>query len=358
MPSYFESLSMVALEAWALGKPVLANGHCDVLHGPVHPQQRRPLLRELRGVSRDAARDRHGSGAGVDARPERPRVFPPALHLADHRAEVPRHARATRTRDARRRRWNRCPGGSRRRRNVAAAGRGGRGGAADRAGVERTWRNRRRSGSNRHRRRTQPPKRRSRGQKRRHRDRTRRIGGRRATIAGRFPDRVSVRRGARFRTATAAGLGTRASTRPRPGQTRGRRSAATSFAPSPRRPGESLRVVATPGEGRQSAGSSGARSRDARLRSPRESRWAGWSATPPPARRSRGDRTEHARYSSGSGNARLRRCDRTTRCSASSAYCAAPGTSRRSSSRPPIRVSRTSPSITGICRTRVIPTTS
>ena len=33
MPSYFESLSMVALEAWALGKPVLANGTCDVLKG-------------------------------------------------------------------------------------------------------------------------------------------------------------------------------------------------------------------------------------------------------------------------------------------------------------------------------------
>jgi len=33
MPSYFESLSMVALEAWAVGKPVLANGHCDVLKG-------------------------------------------------------------------------------------------------------------------------------------------------------------------------------------------------------------------------------------------------------------------------------------------------------------------------------------
>ncbi len=31
MPSYLESLSMVALEAWALGKPVLANGKCDVL---------------------------------------------------------------------------------------------------------------------------------------------------------------------------------------------------------------------------------------------------------------------------------------------------------------------------------------
>ena len=33
MPSYYESLSMVALEAWALGRPVLANAHCDVLAG-------------------------------------------------------------------------------------------------------------------------------------------------------------------------------------------------------------------------------------------------------------------------------------------------------------------------------------
>jgi glycosyltransferase involved in cell wall biosynthesis len=33
VPSRFESLSMVALEAWALGKPVLVNGHCDVLRG-------------------------------------------------------------------------------------------------------------------------------------------------------------------------------------------------------------------------------------------------------------------------------------------------------------------------------------
>ena len=33
MPSYFESLSMVALEAWAIGTPVLANGRCDVLKG-------------------------------------------------------------------------------------------------------------------------------------------------------------------------------------------------------------------------------------------------------------------------------------------------------------------------------------
>jgi len=33
MPSYFESLSMVALEAWGLGRPVLANARCDVLQG-------------------------------------------------------------------------------------------------------------------------------------------------------------------------------------------------------------------------------------------------------------------------------------------------------------------------------------
>ncbi len=33
MPSYYESLSMVALEAWALKKPVLANARCRVLKG-------------------------------------------------------------------------------------------------------------------------------------------------------------------------------------------------------------------------------------------------------------------------------------------------------------------------------------
>ena len=33
MPSQFESLSMVALEAWAIGKPVLANGRTEVLRG-------------------------------------------------------------------------------------------------------------------------------------------------------------------------------------------------------------------------------------------------------------------------------------------------------------------------------------
>jgi glycosyltransferase involved in cell wall biosynthesis len=33
MPSFYESLSMVTLEAWALGRPVLANARCEVLEG-------------------------------------------------------------------------------------------------------------------------------------------------------------------------------------------------------------------------------------------------------------------------------------------------------------------------------------
>ncbi|MFQ5792248.1 MAG: glycosyltransferase family 4 protein, partial [Acidobacteriota bacterium] len=33
MPSELESLSMVTLEAWSMGKPVLVNGRCEVLRG-------------------------------------------------------------------------------------------------------------------------------------------------------------------------------------------------------------------------------------------------------------------------------------------------------------------------------------
>ena len=33
MPSYFESLSMVTIEAWAMNLPVIVNGRCDVLRG-------------------------------------------------------------------------------------------------------------------------------------------------------------------------------------------------------------------------------------------------------------------------------------------------------------------------------------
>jgi glycosyltransferase involved in cell wall biosynthesis len=39
MPSQYESLSMVALEAWAVGKPVLANGRTEVLRGQCRRSQ-------------------------------------------------------------------------------------------------------------------------------------------------------------------------------------------------------------------------------------------------------------------------------------------------------------------------------
>ena len=35
MPSHYESLSMVTLEAMALGVPPLVNGECDVLRGQI-----------------------------------------------------------------------------------------------------------------------------------------------------------------------------------------------------------------------------------------------------------------------------------------------------------------------------------
>lgn len=49
MPSYYESLSMVALEAWALGRPVIANAKCDVLLGQ--------CLRSNAGLYYEDARD-------------------------------------------------------------------------------------------------------------------------------------------------------------------------------------------------------------------------------------------------------------------------------------------------------------
>jgi len=39
MPSFYESLSMVTIEAWALGKPVLANAQCEVLKGQCQRSQ-------------------------------------------------------------------------------------------------------------------------------------------------------------------------------------------------------------------------------------------------------------------------------------------------------------------------------
>ncbi len=98
MPSRFESLSMVALEAWALGKPVLANGHCDVLRGQV-VRSNAGLYYETFEEFAEALYLLEATGPlGGLARPQRPRVLPPPLHVAGDRAEVPRHVRAAEAR--------------------------------------------------------------------------------------------------------------------------------------------------------------------------------------------------------------------------------------------------------------------
>ena len=71
MPSFYESLSMVTLEAWALEKPVLANAHCDVLKGQClrsnaglyyenYPEFREGLNLFLRSAELRAAMGRNG----------------------------------------------------------------------------------------------------------------------------------------------------------------------------------------------------------------------------------------------------------------------------------------------------------
>ena len=95
MPSYYESLSMVALEAWALGRPVLANARCDVLLGQ--------CLRSNAGLYYEDATDFMAAldrllddrGAGRIARPQRPRLLQTPLQLAGDRAQVSRHVRPT-----------------------------------------------------------------------------------------------------------------------------------------------------------------------------------------------------------------------------------------------------------------------
>ena len=75
MPSYLESLSMVALEAWAMGKARARQREMRCSAGPVHPQQRGPLLRELRRVRGDHARNRYDAEPAGGARPQRPRLL-------------------------------------------------------------------------------------------------------------------------------------------------------------------------------------------------------------------------------------------------------------------------------------------
>jgi glycosyltransferase involved in cell wall biosynthesis len=68
MPSPYESLSMVTLEAWALGKPVLANGRCEVLKGQCRRSgaglyyETGPQFHEALGLLLDDARLRGAMG--------------------------------------------------------------------------------------------------------------------------------------------------------------------------------------------------------------------------------------------------------------------------------------------------------
>ena len=89
MPSYYESLSIVALEAWAVGTPVLANARCDVLKGQ--------CLRSNAGLFYENADEfvealswftrRPDEAQG--ARRQRPRVLPAPLRVARRREAVP-----------------------------------------------------------------------------------------------------------------------------------------------------------------------------------------------------------------------------------------------------------------------------
>ena len=89
---------MVALEAWALGRPVLANGRCDVLKGQCI-RSNAGLYYESYEEFAEALYSLESNGPlHARARAERPRVLPPALRVAGDRAEVPRHVRAARAR--------------------------------------------------------------------------------------------------------------------------------------------------------------------------------------------------------------------------------------------------------------------
>ena len=114
MPSYFESLSMVALEAWALGRPVLANGRCDVLKGQCIRSNAGLYYESYEEFARRSTRSNPTARCMRALGQERPRLLRAALCLAGHRAQVPRHVRAAEARAAAAaRRSSRCPDGSR-----------------------------------------------------------------------------------------------------------------------------------------------------------------------------------------------------------------------------------------------------
>ena len=100
MPSYFESLSMVALEAWALGRPVLANGRCDVLKGQcIRSNARACTTRATRSSSRRSTRSSRTARCTPGSDSNGREYFVAQLRLAGHRAQVPGHVRAAAERE-------------------------------------------------------------------------------------------------------------------------------------------------------------------------------------------------------------------------------------------------------------------
>ena len=74
VPSPYESLSLLALESFAVGTPVLANARSEVLVDHCHQEQRRAVLRRPRRVRRvPEAAGRRPAPARGDG-PQRPRT--------------------------------------------------------------------------------------------------------------------------------------------------------------------------------------------------------------------------------------------------------------------------------------------
>ena len=104
---------MVALEAWALGKPVLANGRCDVLRGQCVRSNGGLYYEDFEEFA-EALYALEGTGPlGAILGAQRPGVLQAALHLAGHRTEVPGDVRSAQARTAPARRPIRCRASSR-----------------------------------------------------------------------------------------------------------------------------------------------------------------------------------------------------------------------------------------------------
>ena len=94
VPSPYESLSLLALESFAVGTPVLANARSEVLVDHCQQQQRRAVLRGSRRVRRvPEAAGRRPAAARRDG-PQRPPLRAPELPVGRDPRQVRAHVRA------------------------------------------------------------------------------------------------------------------------------------------------------------------------------------------------------------------------------------------------------------------------